>query len=174
MSKNSAKRRIKHLGTMLFVLYILLLIYFLFFSEEYGRVAAEERVYRYNLIPFVEIRRFWTYREQLGVFAVVTNLFGNVIGFIPYGFILPVRRAWRTEHNRPVISTVIARKCRSGFFIILSGFGFSLVVETIQLITKVGCFDVDDLILNTLGAALGYLAFAVCNYLRRKRYGKKI
>ena len=151
MSKNSAKRRIKHLGTMLFVLYILLLIYFLFFSEEYGRVAAEERVYRYNLIPFVEIRRFWTYREQLGVFAVVTNLFGNVIGFIPYGFILPV----------------IARKCRRGF-------GFSLVVETIQLITKVGCFDVDDLILNTLGAALGYLAFAVCNYLRRKRYGKKI
>ena len=87
MSKNSAKRRIKHLGTMLFVLYILLLIYFLFFSEEYGRVAAEERVYRYNLIPFVEIRRFWTYREQLGVFAVVTNLFGNVIGFVPYGFI---------------------------------------------------------------------------------------
>lgn len=158
MSKNSAKRRIKHLGTMLFVLYILLLIYFLFFSEEYGRVAAEESIYRYNLIPFVEIRRFWIYREQLGVFAVITNLLGNVIGFIPYGFILPV----------------IARKCRSGFFIILSGFGLSLLVETIQLITKVGCFDVDDLILNTLGAALGYLAFAVCNYLRRNHYGKKI
>nr|WP_294660435.1 VanZ family protein [uncultured Blautia sp.] len=158
MSKNSAKRRIKHLGAMLFVIYILLLIYFLFFSEEYGRVAAEERIYRYNLIPFVEIRRFWIYREQLGVFAVITNLLGNVIGFIPYGFILPV----------------IARKCRSGFFIILSGFGLSLLVETIQLITKVGCFDVDDLILNTLGAALGYLAFAVCNYLRRNHYGKKI
>ena len=110
MSRNSAKRRIKHLGTMLFVLYVLLLIYFLFFSEEYGRVAAEERVYRYNLIPFIEIRRFWIYREQLGVFAVVTNLLGNVIGFIPYGFILPV----------------IARKCRSGFFIILSGFGAGL------------------------------------------------
>lgn len=158
MSRNSAKHRIKHLGTMLFVLYVLLLIYFLFFSEEYGRVTAEEREYRYNLIPFIEIRRFWIYREQLGVFAVVTNLLGNVIGFIPYGFILPV----------------IARKCRSGFFIILSGFGISLLVETIQLITKVGCFDVDDLILNTLGAALGYLAFAVCNYLRRKCYGKKI
>ena len=73
-----------------------------------------------------------------------------------------------------LILPVIARKCRSGFFIILSGFGISLLVETIQLITKVGCFDVDDLILNTLGAALGYLAFAVCNYLRRKCYGKKI
>ena len=77
--------------------------------------------------------------------------------------------------NTPRILVLFCDKsCRSGFFIILSGFGLSLVVETIQLITKVGCFDVDDLILNTLGAALGYLAFAVCNYLRRKRYGKKI
>ena len=32
----------------------------------------EERQYRYNLIPFVEIRRFWVYRKQLGLMAVVT------------------------------------------------------------------------------------------------------
>ena len=132
---------------LLFILYVLLLVYFLFFSEEYGRVTAEERVYRYNLVPFVEIRRFWIYRKQLGMFALITNLFGNVIGFIPYGFILPV---------------------------IASGFSLSLLVETVQLIAKVGCFDVDDLILNTLGAAIGYMLFVVCNYLRRKRYGEKI
>lgn len=54
------------------------------------------------------------------------------------------------------------------------GFGLSLLVESIQLVFKVGCFDVDDLILNTLGAAIGYMLFAVCNYLRRKRYGEKI
>ena len=153
--KDSTKRKIKHIGVMLFLLYVLLLVYFLFFFEEYGRVAAEERVYRYNLIPFLEIRRFWIYREQLGVLAVFSNIFGNVIGFIPYGFILPV----------------IAHKCRSGFFIILSGFSLSLVVEVVQLVTKVGCFDVDDLILNTLGAAIGYGIFAVCNYLRRRLEG---
>ncbi len=140
------------------MIYVLLLMYLLFFSEGYGRVAEAEREYRYNLIPFVEIRRFWTYREQLGVFALFTNIIGNVLGFIPYGFILPV----------------IHRGLRSGFLIILSGFGLSLCVETIQLVTRVGCFDVDDLILNTLGAALGYFAFAVCDYLRRKYYGKKI
>ena len=48
------------------------------------------------------------------------------------------------------------------------------MVEVVQLVTKVGCFDVDDLILNTLGAAIGYGIFAVCNYLRRRHYGKKI
>lgn len=155
--KDSTKRKIRFLSVLLFILYVLLLVYFLFFSEEYGR-AAGERMYRYNLVPFVEIRRFWVYRRQLGMFAVITNIFGNVIGFIPYGFILPV----------------ITHKCRSGFFIIASGFALSLLVETVQLVAKVGCFDVDDLILNTLGAAIGYILFAVCNYLRRKRYGEKI
>ena len=156
--KDSTKRKIKCLSVLLFILYVLLLVYFLFFSEEYGRVATEERMYRYNLIPFVEIRRFWIYRKQLGVFAVFTNIFGNVIGFIPYGFILPV----------------IAHKCRRGTFIITSGFALSLLVETVQLFARVGCFDVDDLFLNTLGAAIGYLLFVVCNYLRRKRYGETI
>ena len=47
-------------------------------------------------------------------------------------------------------------------------------METIQLVTRVGCFDVDDLILNTAGAAAGYVLFAVCNYLRRRHYGEKI
>ena len=78
--------------------------------------------------------------------------FGNVLGFMPYGFVLPV----------------INRRMRNGFFIILSGFSISLTVEVIQLITRAGCFDVDDMILNTLGAALGYGIYAVCDKIRRK------
>ena len=91
-------------------------------------------------------------------FALFTNVFGNVLGFVPYGFILPV----------------ITGKMRNSFFIILSGFVISLTIEVIQLITKVGCFDVDDMILNTLGAALGYGIYAVCDRIRRKINGKKI
>jgi glycopeptide antibiotics resistance protein len=149
---------IQRTGIFLFGVYVLLLIYFLFFSEEYGRIAQVERVYRYNLVPFVEIRRFWQYREQLGKFAVLTNLFGNVLGFVPFGFILPI----------------ITGRMRSGVLVVMSGFGVSLTVEVIQLVTKVGCFDVDDLILNTLGVLIGYLMFFLCNYLRRRHNGKKI
>ena len=156
--KKETKNMIRRMGILLFILYVLLLVYFLFFSEEYGRAARIEQGYRYNLIPFVEIRRFWKYREQLGWLAVFSNLLGNVLGFIPFGLILPV----------------IHRGMRSGFLIVLSGFGLSLCVETIQLVTMVGCFDVDDLILNTFGAAVGYMVFAVCDRLRRNYYGKKI
>ena len=131
------------MGILLFAIYIIFLVYFLFFSEEYGRAAEAQRVYRYNLIPFVEIRRFWIYREQLGTFAVFSNIFGNVIGFLPFGFILPV----------------IFRRMNSGFLICVSGFILSLTVEVIQLVTKVGCFDVDDMILNTLGGNFGVCVF---------------
>ena len=47
------------------------------------------------------------------------------------------------------------------------GFMVSLLVETVQLITKVGCFDVDDLFLNTVGVMLGYL----CYYISKKMIG---
>lgn len=156
--KTETKQIIRKIGIVLFLAYVILLIYFLFFAEEYGRVAEVEREYRYNLIPFVEIRRFWVYREQLGIFPVFTNIFGNIIGFIPMGYILPV----------------IFRQMRNGVLITISGFGLSLCVEVIQLVTKVGSFDVDDMILNTLGAAVGYLLFVICDKIRRHYYGKKI
>ena len=75
------------------------------------------------------------------------NLAGNVIGFLPFGFFLPI----------------LSRRLRNGVLVTMSGFGLSLLVESIQLIFKVGCFDVDDLILNTLGVLFGYLSFWICN-----------
>ena len=116
--RNETKKLIRRTGLGLFVIYMLLLLYFLFFSEEYGRVAEAEREFRYNLVPFVEIRRFWVYRHQLGLLALMTNICGNVIGFVPYGYILPV----------------VARRMQNGFLIVLSGFCLSLTVETLSLI----------------------------------------
>lgn len=155
--KKETKRRIKRLGTVLFVLYILALIYFLFFSEGFGRGQGVERVYRYNLMPFKEIKRFWMYREKLGFFAVFTNLVGNVIGFVPFGLILPV----------------INRNTRNLFFIGFAGFALSLCVECIQLVGRVGSFDVDDMILNTAGAVLGYVLFAVCHGIYKTMFEHK-
>ena len=53
-------------------------------------------------------------------------------------------------------------------------FVLSLCVEVFQLITKVGSFDVDDLLLNTIGGICGYLLFAICAAIRRRHAGKKL
>jgi glycopeptide antibiotics resistance protein len=112
--------------------------------------------YHYNLVLFQEIKRFWTYREEVGMFAMFTNLFGNVIIFIPFGFFLPM-----------------ASKYRSFLSTVFYSFGLSLCVETFQLVTKVGSFDVDDLLLNTAGGLIGYIIFEICVTTRRRHDLKK-
>lgn len=151
--RKETKGKIQAVSALLFILYLILLIYFLFFSETFGR-SNTEREYAYNLVPFREIKRFLQYREKLGFTAVFTNIAGNVLCFVPFGAILPV----------------LARWARNFFAIALFSFTFSLLVECAQLILRVGSFDVDDLMLNTLGGILGYLLFAACNRIRRQ-YG---
>lgn len=127
---------------LLFTIYLAALAYFLFFAEATGRTSAE-RVYQYNLIPFHEIRRFWVYRRQLGFMAVALNLAGNVLAFVPFGTFLPL----------------LVRRTRSFGRTTLLGAEFSLFVEILQLFSKVGSFDVDDIMLNTCGVCIGYGLF---------------
>lgn len=152
--KRETKKKIRVISLFLFILYLILLIYFLFFAENFGR-APGEREYAYNLELFKEIKRFWNYRKELGSLAVFTNIAGNIICFLPFGAILPVMN----------------RRNASVFRITLFSFEFSFLVECAQLISKVGSFDVDDILLNTAGGILGFLIYAFCNAVRRKYYG---
>lgn len=146
---NNHKKQIRLLCRVLFALYIAGLVYFLFFAEMLDRTGIE-RSYRYNLIPFREISRFIVYADLLGPMAVISNLFGNIVIFMPFGFLVPI----------------LGRKKRNFWFTSLLSFALSLAVECIQLVTRTGCFDVDDIFLNTIGGMLGYLVYAL---VQRKR-----
>ena len=152
---SKSRKRIRILGKILFVLYIIFIIYFLIFSDWYGR-TGEMQEYHYNLVLFKEIKRFWEYRDQVGMCAMFTNLFGNVIIVMPFGFFMPM-----------------ASKSSSLFSTVFYSFGLSLCVETFQLVTKVGSFDVDDLLLNTIGGLAGYILFIICAAIRRRHVYKK-
>lgn len=141
-------------SALLFFAYLLMLSYFLFFSEGFGRTV--DGGYRYNLIPFHEIRRFFRYAHLLGWKAVVVNVFGNVIAFMPFGYFVP--RISKIPIG-PIRTTLMC-------------FAFSFIVETIQLFFRLGSFDVDDIFLNTLGGILGYILFYLI-YGRRHKNAKK-
>ena len=139
-----------------FAVYLIMLCYYLFFAELTGRTGSEE--YHNNLVLFKEIKRFIRYREILGTKAVLLNLAGNVVSFIPFGLFLPL----------------LAHRCRRFGYVTMLSFDFSLMVELIQLISKVGSFDVDDLLLNTIGGALGYICFLLADRFRNRHLrGKK-
>ena len=93
------KRALRICSKVLFGVYLICLIYLLFFAESMGRTYAE-RTYHYNLVPFREIKRFLVHRETLGIMAVMLNLVGNIVAFVPYGLFLPImfpknRSLWR-------------------------------------------------------------------------------
>lgn len=155
MSKNSIKK-LRWGGRLLLFLYLACLIYFMFFSESYGRTDIHAE-YRYNLVLFREISRFLRYRERLGFHAVLINVVGNAAVFIPFGFGLPL----------------LFERIQGFLRIMILSFSTSLLAETLQLILRVGCFDVDDLLLNTIGGCIGYLAFLLFRRFWRERHGSK-
>lgn len=158
------KKLIRNILALAFVGYMILLIYFLFFSEEYGR-TTQFLNYQYNFTPFREISRFIKYRDILGMEAFMINIVGNIVVFMPFGFFIP---GLEKRKLGPVLN-----------FLKITGFGFlfSLTVETAQLVSKVGCFDVDDLILNTVGVASGCVCYNICRcmftWYRKKRTRKE-
>lgn len=155
--KKKHKFIIRTVSWILFIIYLVMMVYFLFFSEMLGRTPSD--TYHYNLKPFTEIQRYLVYYKKLGSFYVLLNLMGNVICFMPLGFVLPV----------------LSYKNRNIFKVTFICFLCSVAVEITQLVSKLGSCDVDDVILNTSGGILGYLCFSICMIiLRHKTSDKKI
>lgn len=146
------RRRIRVFSRICFTIYMALLVYFLLLSDGFGRGDGYEN-YRYNLVPFLEIKRFIKYYEYIDFPSVVINLLGNVVAFMPFG---------------ALIRWVVNRKTR-WYQATAYTFLFSLCVELLQLVAKVGVFDVDDLILNTLGGLMGFWIYYLLLLINRRR-----
>ena len=155
MIRNTTRNQ--KLGWVLFLAYLAMLVYFVFFAESFGRDSAQHE-YAYNLELFKEIKRFYQYRHQLGIEAFLLNVVGNMAAFMPCGFFLPI----------------VSRRGRKWYKNTMICFGLSLCIETVQLVFKVGSFDVDDLLLNTVGGVIGYISYRIVQNarIRRKQHGK--
>ncbi|MCQ2509798.1 MAG: VanZ family protein [Lachnospiraceae bacterium] len=142
--KVKEKRSWRRIGGILLVLYLVLLVYFLLFSKSFGRNPGFS-AYRYNLIPFREIHRFYTYWKKVGFISAFLNLVGNLAGFIPLGILVPA----------------VCRPMRRWTRTVKLGFVLTVILEVLQLVMKAGIFDVDDILLNTAGTLVGYLIFRI-------------
>ena len=156
MSKKRKKKRKVADSTpllrFLFVIYAAFLLWLLFdrsvsWDPEYD--YAELMRSNMNLIPFQTIENYWKVVcrwEFTPLFwHCVINLGGNIFLFIPIGYFLP--RLW--AGMRP-------------FFVFLLTCVLAIsLVELVQLVTLLGCLDIDDLILNLFGMLTGYVIFAI-------------
>lgn len=106
-----------------------------------GTAAAVENI---NLQPLKTIRLYLELIRGSNGYLVrhaFVNLVGNVVMFIPVGYLLP--RIWK--------------RLRGFFKMLLITTGLVLLVEILQYYTGLGSCDIDDLILNIPGAMIGYI-----------------
>jgi glycopeptide antibiotics resistance protein len=120
-------------------------------------VPVEARLWRFHR-PFsnLHLSPFGTIRAQLGFglrHSEARELIGNVALFVPLGFLLPAA----------------ARTCRRLWVTLGVAAALSVLIETVQALLPSHATDVDDVILNTAGAALGFLAFSMIAWMVRRR-----
>ena len=120
------------------IIYIWLLFEILTMTELNGASGL-------NLTPFSEILRY-----EIGTQMFNYNVLGNILIFIPFGYLIGVyvspKKIW------PVLVTTL----------VTSG-----VVEFVQL--RIGrSFDIDDILLNVLGGIIGYLIFIGFSAIKRR------
>lgn len=141
------------LWRFLFLVYMGLMLWLLF-----GRSSGWDRELSYaqQLAANLNLKPLYTIKNYLNIVLhypnaeifphCVINLVGNVVMFIPAGWLLPR----------------IFKVMRGFFLFLLTCLCAIALVETVQLLTLLGSFDVDDIILNLLGMVTGFLLWK-CN-----------
>ena len=127
----------KEIIYLIFIIYILCLFHVVTFQDvNYGTS---------NFVPFKEI-----FRYSFGSPKFVKNICGNILLFIPYGFI----SSYLLKNKKFSVITILT--------IIVS-----LTIETVQYyIGRV--FDIDDIILNLVGGICGFLRYIGLDAIRNK------
>ncbi|MGE7942672.1 VanZ family protein [Lysinibacillus xylanilyticus] len=140
----------KTIWKSIFTIYLLILLIFVVFKfngDVYSVINTiqtnKDRGVGVNLIPFSTIG---AYISDINDSVSIINILGNIIPFIPMGFIIPM--AFPSQRN--VFKTII-----SSLLLIFS-------IEILQFILFLGSFDIDDIILNLLSCFIGFMLFITC------------
>lgn len=147
---------------LFFIAYILLVIKVIILKYPYEELRAIAATWRKdvileglgtaNFMPFRTIKMYIDYAYKLNS---VENLAGNILVFVPFGFLFPF----------------VAREGEKFHVMFLNVFMFVLGIEVFQLFSAFGAFDVDDILLNCLGAVLGYDVYRLFMVWLKKRKG---
>ena len=140
-------KRTHWVATCAFILYSAILINFVGFKAiptiHIGHLRfnfAHPHTGPGNFVPFKTIVPELT---QLHLMDIV-NLIGNIIPFMPIGLLAPL-----------VFRSISWQKA------LLLGVVTGLTFEVMEVVFRVGIFDVDDVILNGLGVMIGYGVFVM-------------
>ena len=146
----------------IYILFVIKVIIFKYPMEQLHMIADTwqkdvilEGLGTANFVPFRTIKMYIDYAYKLNS---VENLAGNLLVFVPLGFLLPL----------------ISEDVQKFSEVFINVFTFVLGIEVFQLFSAFGAFDVDDILLNCLGAAIGYGCYRISIVIYEKIKTRRI
>ena len=143
---------------ILFIMYIMTVLYIVFLKHRFVFGSLNYDIpfefywkHSVNLTPFKTIKDYMVYENNLSNNIKYINILGNIFLFVPFGIILPALIDGRFKFVRTLFYSFV----------------FSLTIEMLQMIFRIGSFDVDDIILNVFGGFTGYFMFIIIIRIRR-------
>ncbi len=140
VEKLEDKRKVLKLSQIIVFIYYIILLFNMAIFARYNSIDS------YNLVPFKTILGIF---KTNSIYSIIINIFGNLLVFVPLEYFL--------------IELFKVKKFYVNFIL---SFGIILLVEIIQYIFKVGVFDIDDLILCTLGMNIFYIFYKKINRVK--------
>lgn len=123
-----------------------------------GRPKIEIYTYKHrslNMVPFKTIFFYFTGADNLygddSMTISMVNLLGNVCVFVPFGFLFPIAFKKLSKFPIPVISGAL----------------LSVFIEIMQIFVERSS-DIDDVILNTIGAFLGFTCYGLLSLTNKR------
>ncbi|AKP66170.1 VanZ family protein [Companilactobacillus ginsenosidimutans] len=136
-----------------FAFYVFLLFFLTVFRDGYFlwdfKFFWHRPLSEINFVPLVETFKLLRGQSRLDFFY---NLFGNIVWFIPMGIFKPS----------------LGKKNRGFGRVVLIGALVSVSIEALQFVLSTGVTDIDDVISNTIGTAIGFLLYFICNIVKKR------
>lgn len=147
---------------LIFYSYLILLIVFVIlkFDGSFYSIRDTIRLIKWSRemgamnINYIPFRTILSQIRQVDALWALKNLLANIIAFIPWGILFPLTY----KHLKKFIPFSVVT------IIVL------LLIESIQFVFMIGYFDVDDILLNFIGACFGYF---LGNIFRKLKFSKK-
>lgn len=141
-----------------FFIYTLTICSLTLFDELYGRqgliiIDWDKNLldlylrHSFNIVPFNTIKLYIQgyINDIVSLKNFSVNIIGNLLAFMPYGLFLPLIFKKMDKYYKFLITMII----------------IVVLIELLQFITMSGSCDIDDLILNVMGASVVYFILKI-------------
>lgn len=140
----SGSKRAKWLLSIVYGLFLLYVLFFRSIGTTYPWTYAEYLRAMHNFIPLKSVYVLFTTPVISAriIIRFLVNFIGNIVLFVPWGVLLPTcfKKLQSFKHFSALTLVVL------------------ILVESIQIFSMLGSFDVEDILLNMIGACVGFIA----------------